>query len=91
MNSDYKWKILFKPAARDDLRKLPKNTQKRIADKMRFFTLSADILKFAKKLKESKYGTFRFRVGDYRIIFDVIDKKKEIFILKIAKRDKVYK
>jgi len=54
MNSDYKWKILFKPSARNDLRKLPQDVQKRIANKMRFFTLSADILRFAKKLKENK-------------------------------------
>ena len=70
MSSDYRRNIIYTRRAAEELRSLPKNIQKRIADKMRFFTLSADILKFAKKLKEGKYGTFRFRVGDYRIIFD---------------------
>ena len=70
MNSDYKWKIFFKPVALDELRKLPNNIQKRIAEKLRFFALSVDILKFAKKLRDRVYGEYRFRVGDYRIIFD---------------------
>ena len=91
MSSEYKWKIIYTRRAADELRSLPPKFQKRISTKMRFFALSADISKFAVKLKENQYGAFRFRVGDYRIIFDKIERKKEIFILKIAKRDEVYK
>lgn len=65
MNSDYKWKIFFKPAGLEDLRGLPKNIQKRIIQKVRFFALSDDIFKFSKKLENNKYGNFCFRVGDY--------------------------
>ncbi len=91
MNSNYKWKIFFKPAALDELKRLPNDIQKRIADKMRFFALSANIFQFANKLKDRKYGEYKFRVGHYRVIFDIIHGKKEILILKIGKRDEVYK
>jgi len=34
---------------------------------------------------------FRVRVGDYRVVYDIIWEKKVILILKIDKRSKVYK
>lgn len=55
---------------------------------MIFFSEQSDPLKFAKRLVDIKEGEYRFRIGDWRVIFDVIDDK--IFVLKIAKRDKVY-
>ena len=39
-------------------------------------------------LDEPREGEFRFRIGDYRVIFDIIGKK--IFILAIKKRDEAY-
>ena len=91
MSLDYKWKIFFKPIAQDQLRKLPEDIQKRIVSKMRFFALSVDIFKFASKLKDRKYGEYKFRVGDYRVVFDIIHSRKELLIVKIGRRDEVYK
>ena len=91
MSSDYKWKVFFKPSGFKDLSRLPKTVQERIVQKVRFFALSDSLLKFIKKLEDNRYGDFRFRVGDYRVIFDKDDKRREVFILKIAKRDEVYK
>ena len=74
--------------AAEDLEKLPQNIQKRIATKMRFYAVQKDPLRFAEKLAEPREGEFRFRVGDYRIVFDMVGNK--IFVLKIKKRDEVY-
>lgn len=71
-----------------ELKSLPRPAQKRIIDKMRFYAAQKNPLKFAKRLVDRKEGEYRFRAGDYRIIFDVSDDK--IFILKIDKRDKIY-
>lgn len=86
-----KWKVIFRHPAAEELSRLPDGMRRRISGKMRFFMSSEDPIRFAKRLKETKYGNFRFRVGDYRIIFDTVDKKKEIHILKVGKRDEVYK
>ncbi|MBI2674545.1 MAG: type II toxin-antitoxin system RelE/ParE family toxin [Candidatus Yanofskybacteria bacterium] len=91
MNLESKWKIKYTDNAADDLRKLPEKLQRRIAEKMRFFVLSSAMIVHAKKLKDNKYGTYRLRVGDYRVIFDKNDKTKELYVLKIGKRDEVYK
>lgn len=34
---------------------------------------------------------FRKRVGDFRIIYEIIDQQLVILVLKVAKRDNVYK
>lgn len=91
MNSVSKWKIYFKPQALSDLKNLPYTLQKRIAKKMRFFISSGNPMKFVKNLKDNQLGGYRFRVGDFRIIADIIIEKKEIIILKVGKRDEVYK
>ena len=91
MNSKSKWEIFFKPRASDEFKALSEIVQKRIAEKMRFFVLTEHLLKFAKPLKDKKLGDFRFRVGDYRIIFSIIHGGKKIVVLKIGKRDAVYK
>jgi len=55
---------------------------------MRFFAAYKDPLKFAERLTDYLEGSFRFRIGDYRVAFDVV--KGDIYVLKIKKRDKAY-
>lgn len=38
---------------------------------------------------DSTLGSYRFRVGNYRVIFDI--EKDEIVILNVGKRDEIYK
>lgn len=71
------------------LKNLPYLVQKRIVQKMRFYANQKNPLKFSKPLIDYREGEFRFRIGKYRLIFDV--KNDAIYVLKIEKRDKVYK
>jgi mRNA interferase RelE/StbE len=80
--------IFYTHQAAKQLGSLPKAVQKRIAAKMRFYAGQKDPLKFAERLTNSDEGGFRFRIGQYRIIFDAT--KSRIYVLKIAKRDKAY-
>ena len=56
---------------------------------MRFYASQENPLTFAQRLVDVREGQFRFRIGDYRVIFDVA--KDSIYVLKIAKRSDVYK
>ncbi|MEK7665134.1 MAG: type II toxin-antitoxin system RelE/ParE family toxin [Patescibacteria group bacterium] len=80
--------IYYTLKAQSDLENLSRNAQERIAHKMRFYVSQKDPIKFAKKLIDSREGEFRFRVGDWRIFFDV--KGNKIFILSIKHRSKAY-
>ena len=71
------------------LKSLPHSIQKRIVEKMRFYANQNNSLKFAEHLSDRREGEFRFRVGNYRLIFDV--RANVIYVLKIDRRDKVYK
>ena len=71
------------------LKSLSHSIQKRIVEKMRFYASQNDPLKFAEHLSDRREGEFRFRVGNYRLIFDV--RANAIYVLKIDRRDKVYK
>lgn len=80
--------IFYTHRATKQLEGLPRSVQKRIAEKMRFYAQQQNPLKFAKHLTDYQEGEFRFRIGNYRVNFDV--QKDMIYVLKIAKRDEVY-
>ncbi|MEK7192045.1 MAG: type II toxin-antitoxin system RelE/ParE family toxin [Patescibacteria group bacterium] len=80
--------ILYTHKAVKQLESLPKEIQKRIAEKMRFYANQNDPLEFAEPLTDYRMGEYRFRVGKYRLNFDVKD--GEIYILKVKLRDKAY-
>lgn len=82
-------KVEFSKSAFRELKKLPKDVQKRIIDKINFYIKQTDSLMFADHITDSRFGEYRFRIGDYRVMFDVI--KNTIFILKVGHRKNVYR
>lgn len=46
-------------------------------------------LAHAEPLKQSELGSDRFRIGDYRVIFDLQD--REIVVLRVGHRREIYK
>lgn len=81
-------KIFYTDKAAGQLEKLPHAVQKRIVEKMRFYVAQDNPLKFGKRLTDYREGDFRFRIGDYRLTFDV--RQDTAYILNIKKRDKSY-
>ena len=84
-----KYVVDFKPSTIKDLRKLPINLQKRIAKKLEYYLNQSEPLDYAVPLVgNGKVGDYRFRVGDYRVVFDFKDNR--ITILMIEHRRDVY-
>ncbi len=63
------YKVLFTDKSKHDLKKLDFDIQKRIVEKLKDF--SSDPFSYSKKLQDSSIGNYRFRVGDFRIVFDI--------------------
>jgi mRNA interferase RelE/StbE len=81
--------IIFDKEAEKQLKKIPHRDQVRIIKKIETLTKNPRpewIIALQGKLS----GYYRFRVGDYRVIYEVIDKKCIILILKVAHRSWVY-
>jgi mRNA interferase RelE/StbE len=81
------YKFLIAKRALKDLDNLDSNTKIRIVSKLKEY--SVDPFANCSKLSDSKIGTYRFRIGDYRVIFDIDD--VNIVVLRIAHRREIYK
>lgn len=79
----------FTNKALKDLRKLNKITQKQIIKKLNFYLKSPKPLDYAEKLTDFKDGDYRFRIGAYRITFDV--ETNTIMILRVQHRREIYR
>jgi len=87
------WQVVYSKNALNKLKDLPRPIARRIVKKVKFFSEQNNPLSFAKHLTDFSYGFYRFRVGDYRVIFD-IDKKGQItilLILSIKHRKEIYR
>jgi mRNA-degrading endonuclease RelE of RelBE toxin-antitoxin system len=76
--------IIYTAHARQDLKKLQQKTAQRIIKKIHHFSLQKNPLSFATHLTNSKLSQYRFRIGDYRVLFDA-DQRGNIYILYILK------
>ena len=81
------YKLVYTHRAVKDVKRLNKNVKKRIAATLLRF--KEDPFCYAEKLTNPVLGTYRFRIGDYRVIFDVV--ADEIVILRIGHRRDIYK
>jgi len=79
----------FKINAAKELKKLPSDIQVRLIKKLDYFVSYRDLLVFADTLINSELGTYRLRVGDYRVIFDVED--EVLIVLSVGHRRYIYK
>ena len=79
----------FTEVAQQKLQILQKNDQTRIFQKITWFCQQDNPLVFARLLQNLEIGQYRWRVGRFRVIFDVVG--NGIYILNIDRRDKIYK
>jgi len=80
-------KYIFTPTAEDQFERLSSLHRRRISTKMRFYAAQPDPLKFAESLTGS--SEYRFRVGDYRVIFEVLH--DTLWVTAIKRRDEAYR
>jgi len=88
------YKVQFTHRSEKDLQKMPPLIIKRILNLLSDTDIQTNPFKKAINLKNVSPDTYRFRVGDYRIVFRVDEQTKEIAILlviRIAHRKEIYK
>jgi len=79
--------IAFSPSAWRSWQKLPQEIQSRLESKLKLY--ADDPFRYAVKLVDSKIGQYRFRVGDYRIVFDISE--DTLLVLAVGHRKNIYK
>jgi len=86
-------KVVYSNSAYKDLKKIEKSQAKRIVNKIRFFVGQKQLNDYAKKLKPPLDKYYRFKIGDYRVIFDMDNSGKIIIltVLRILHRKDIYR
>ena len=87
------WIIKYTESSSKQLKKLDKQTAIRVLDDMdeRVAVLS-DPRSLGKNLKGPKMGEYwRYRVGDIRVICNILDGQMTVLVIEIGNRREVYK
>ena len=82
-----KYRLVYTQTAVKDIQGLEEKIKRRIAKTL--LRYSEDPFKYAEKLTDSRLGNYRFRVGDYRIIFDL--EESDISVLRVGHRKEIYR
>jgi mRNA interferase RelE/StbE len=80
-------RIVFTNRALKDWDGLSEEVRRRIGIKLRAFAL--DPLVHAQKLSDTRIGSYRFRIGDFRVVADI--ERDTIIVLRIGHRKDIYR
>ena len=80
------YKIVITQRAVKDISKLDKKMKERIAEKLHL--VAQNPVLYSKKLTNPKIGTYRLRIGEYRVIFDL--ENSTMIVLRIGHRKEIY-
>lgn len=81
------YKLLYTKRAVKDIKKLDSVAQKRLKKALEKFIQKP--FYYSEKLIDTSLGEFRWRLGDYRIVFD--QKDSNIIILRVGHRREIYR
>lgn len=81
------YNLVYTRRAEKDIKKLDSSIKRQIGKAI--LKLPSNPLESSGKLIDPKIGTYRFRIGDYRVVFDI--EGKDIVILRVGHRKEIYK
>jgi mRNA interferase RelE/StbE len=83
------YEVVLKSSVEKDFRKLPKNVAEKVL--LTIENLESDPLPRKVMKLEGTEKTFRLRVGDYRIIYEIDATQKLLTVLHVRHRREVYR
>ena len=89
MKSNYN--IQFTKEASKVLRKLDKATARRIVQSIELLSTDPFNHPQTKQMKGYEGGIYRLRIGNFRVIYEIIDDRLLIIVVRIGPRGDVYK
>jgi len=82
-----KYRLVYTHRAIKDIERLDAKIKRRIGRTL--LRYEEDPLKYAERLTDSRLGTYRFSIGDHRVIFDL--EGNEIVVLRVGHRKDIYR
>jgi mRNA interferase RelE/StbE len=85
------WTIEYDHRALQDLKKLDRKVQREILDYMDSRVATAEHpRKLGKPLRASKFGLWRYRLRDYRIICELQENRLIVLVVAVGHRSTIY-
>ena len=81
------YNLVYTRRAEKDIKKLDSSIKSRIGNAL--IKLQDNPLLYSDKLSDPALGTYKFRIGDYRVIFDI--EGNDVVILRVGHRREIYK
>ena len=83
------YKVAYLDSVEADLKRIDKSTVKKILTRIEIY-LAKDPKGLGKPLKGEFQGYWRYRWGDYRVIYKISEREILILVLRISNRKDVY-
>jgi mRNA interferase RelE/StbE len=81
------YRLVYTRRAEKDIKKLDPTVKRSIGKSL--LKLQDNPIQYSEKLTDPRIGTYRFRTGDYRVVFDI--ENKDIVILRVGHRKDIYR
>jgi len=81
------YRVVLTARAIRDLDRMDESARRQIGAKLREY--AQDPISNARKLANPTIGTWRFRIGDYRVVFDIED--DTVVVLRLGHRRDIYR
>ncbi|MDR2457853.1 MAG: type II toxin-antitoxin system RelE/ParE family toxin [Clostridiales Family XIII bacterium] len=87
----YSWKVEFDEKSRKIFNKFSETVKEQILKYLQKVEQSNDPKAFGKSLVGDRKGIWRCRVGDYRILCEIINEELLILVIDVGHRREIYK
>jgi mRNA interferase RelE/StbE len=85
------YQVILTLEAQSDLRGIAPATRTRLLDKLEWIGENAEIVQHQALQGDEWKGCYKYRVGDYRIIYKIEHSLTKLTVLKVGHRRDVYK
>jgi mRNA interferase RelE/StbE len=82
--------VILTPEAQRDILRLDASVQTRLLNRIEWMGENAELIRHQTLQGEEWHGCFKYRVGDYRIIYQMDRSTSKLIILKVGHRREVY-
>jgi mRNA interferase RelE/StbE len=82
--------VILTPEAQRDILRLNAPVQTRLLDRIAWIGANAELVRHQAMQGDEWRGCFKYRVGDYRIIYQMDQSSKKLIVLKAGHRREVY-
>ena len=85
------YQVILTPETQLDLRRIASAIRTRLFDKLEWIGENAELIQHQALQGDEWKGCYKYRVGDYRIVYKLDHPTQKLIILKIGHRREVYK